>query len=148
MKVILLKDVKGVGKKFEEKEVKSGYATNFLIPKKLVVPLSDNSAGQIEDIKEREEKSKAKEAERVEESLAKLSGLTLTLEMKANEKGHLFASLASNDISRLLKEKGYEIPERYLKIKEPIKEVGAFEVSVAVGEGREVRFTIEVKPTS
>src|SRR5882724_6255490 len=108
MKIILLKDVKGVGRRFEEKNVSDGYAMNSLIPKKLAVLASD--AGQIKTLKENEEKGRAGESKKIEESLDKISGIEINLTLKANEKNHLFASLSAIKLSEILKkEKGIEI---------------------------------------
>jgi len=77
MKIILLKDVKGVGKRFEEKNISDGYAMNFLIPKKFAVPLTGQSEAMIKQLKEQSEAKKAvlekelseKEAKRMEKHL-------------------------------------------------------------------------------
>lgn len=71
MKVILLKDIKGVGKKFEEKEVSDGYATNFLIPKKFAVPVNPTSLNMIKQIKEQSEKGRREEEKEINEKLFK-----------------------------------------------------------------------------
>lgn len=80
MKVILLRDVKGVGRKYEEKNVADGYATNFLLPRKLVVPLTGQSAAQIAQLKAQEEKKRNEEAKRLEEKKAKREAKSLELE--------------------------------------------------------------------
>ena len=67
MKIILLKDVKGVGKIFDEKEVSNGYAANFLIPKKLAVPISPSSLQMIKQLKEQSEAKKALEEKEIQE---------------------------------------------------------------------------------
>ena len=71
MKVILLKDVKGVGKRFEEKSVSDGYAMNFLIPKKLAVPVSPASLNIVKQMKERSEKKRMEEEKEKNEKLSK-----------------------------------------------------------------------------
>ncbi|KKT13974.1 MAG: 50S ribosomal protein L9 [Parcubacteria group bacterium GW2011_GWF2_44_8b] len=71
MKIILLKDIKGVGKKFEEKEVSDGYAANFLIPSKLAVSLAGSSASAIRILKEQDEKKRIEEEKEVNEKLVK-----------------------------------------------------------------------------
>lgn len=143
MKVILLKDVKGVGRRFEEKNISDGYAMNFLIPKKLAVPASE--AGQVKTLKENEEKEQAGESKKIEESLAKISDTEILLNLKANEKNHLFASLSISKLSEILKkEKGIEINPSYIVLKQPIKELGKFEILVRVGD-KETKFTLEVR---
>ena len=71
MKIILLKDVKGVGKRFEEKDISAGYANNFLIPKSLAVPINPTSLNMIKQMKEQGEKSKTEEEKEVNEKLLK-----------------------------------------------------------------------------
>ena len=71
MKVILLKDIKGVGKRYEENNVSDGYATNFLIPKHLAVPVSGSFDTQIRILKEREEKKRKEEEKEINEKLSK-----------------------------------------------------------------------------
>jgi len=71
MKVILLKDVKGVGKKFEEKAVSDGYANNFLVPKSLAAPVSPASLNMIARMKEEGERNRAEEKKEIDEKLAK-----------------------------------------------------------------------------
>ena len=71
MKIILLQDIKGVGKKFEEKDVADGYALNMLIPKKLAMPATGPSIGMAKQLKEQQEKRRAEEAKRLEEKQAR-----------------------------------------------------------------------------
>lgn len=145
MKIILLKDIKGVGKRFDEKEVSDGYATNFLIPRKLAVSLAGSSAATIRALKEGIEKSREKKEETLALNISKLSSTTFQVEMKANDKGHLFASLSKEKISEILKKEGIEINAENISLLEPIKEIGTFEVPVSVGIDKETSFTLEVK---
>lgn len=147
MKIILLKDVKGVGKKYEEKEVSNGYGANFLIPRKLAVPLSGSSAAAIKALKEQDERKKVGEHEELLKTIAKISGTSISVKMKTNDKGHLYSSISKEKISELLKEKGLDINEEYIEITEPIKETGTFEVPVSLGDGKKKgEFTLEVVP--
>ncbi len=133
MKVILLKDIKGVGRKYEEKNVSDGHALNFLIPNKMAVSVSANSAEQIKQLKAREEQKKAGHSKRLQENLFKLKDLELVIKTNANEKNHLFASLTKEKISQyLLKDKGIEIPAEYIILENPIKEIGTYSVPVSV----------------
>lgn len=146
MKIILLKDVKGVGKRFEEKEVSDGYGTNFLIPKKLAVPLSSTSAAAVRVLKEKEEGRREEKTEKLSRDTHAVAGEKITIKVKANDKGHLFAALDEEKISKLLSAaKGVEIEAKHIRLEEPIKEIGTFEVPIAVGEGKETRFTLEVR---
>ncbi len=145
MKVILLKDVKGLGKRFEEKSVSDGYALNMLIPKKMAVPATGASAGQIKMLKENAERSKEADFKKLEEELSKLSSTEVRVELKANEKNHLFAALTREKISEILKEKGIEVSAGLIGIESPIKETGTFSVPVQVGD-KQAHFTLIVDP--
>src|SRR3989344_2689399 len=140
MKIILLKDVKGVGKKFEEKNIADGYAANFLIPKKLAVSLSDASASAVKALKEQEEQSREKQSQTLTEHLSQMSGLTVTTKKKVNEKGHLFEKINAEKISQILKaEKGIEISPEHILLSEPIKEIGTYEVPISFGENKKAK---------
>jgi large subunit ribosomal protein L9 len=142
MKIILLKDIKGIGKKFEEKNASDGYAINYLIPNKLAVMAGSAAAGQIKSLKEAEEKQNQVKNQKISENVSKLAGTEISVELKANEKGHLFASLSKEKIVDLLKEKGIQINSENLNT-DPIKEIGTFTIPVLVG-GKETHFTLVV----
>lgn len=144
MKVILLKDVKGVGRKFEEKEVSNGHALNFLIPNKLAIPTTGANAGQIKSIKESAAAHKEATNKKQEESMSKLSGLEMVMIAQANAKNHLFASINKEKIAEVLKkDKGIEINPDSIILPEPIKELGQFLIKVKMGES-EADFKLEV----
>lgn len=146
MKIILLKDIKGVGKRFEEKEVSDGYGTNFLIPKNFAVPLSGGGASRVRALKEKEEGARRESSEKFSADTHRLAGEKITVRVMANEKGHLFAALDKAKISKILKlEKNLDIGSEYIILESPIKETGTFEVPVSVGEGKETSFTLEVE---
>ena len=142
MKVILLKDVNGVGRKFEEKDVADGYALNMLIPKKLAVSATGSGAGAVKMLKEQE---RAKRGKKLSENISKLGNTVVSIKMKANEKGRLFAALNAEKLSKLLKsEQGIELEANHIMLKEPIKETGTFAVPVSVERGKETSFTLSI----
>ncbi len=134
MKVILLKDVKGVGRRFEEKNISDGYAINFLIPKKLAVASLSAAAGQVRALMEQEKKSKETQNKTVSENISKLSGTTVEVKLAANEQGHLFASLSKEKIADLIKEKGIEIDASSIDLEQPLKEIGSHTLPIIVGD--------------
>ncbi|MEK7147796.1 MAG: 50S ribosomal protein L9 [Patescibacteria group bacterium] len=144
MKVILLKDVKGVGRKFEEKNVSDGYAANFLIPKKLAVAANGPGAAVVKNLKTQDIEHKDREAEKLHESLAKIAGKSVEIKMNANEQGHLFSRVNAEKLSKLLREQGIDIAEENIELEHPIKEIGTFEVPISVGNGAETKFTLVV----
>ena len=135
MKVILLKDIKGVGKKFEEKNVADGYALNFLIPQKLAVSAVGPGGALVQELKEQDARHRAHNQQKLEESVGKISGQVVTLERRANEKGHLFEKITKEKLSELI---GVE-PEQILLV-EPIQDLGTFEIGVG-----KTHFTLQVK---
>lgn len=144
MKVVLLKDVKKIGRKFEEKEVNDGYARNFLIPQRLAVPAGTPAAKQALEQKNQLSAHQNKEEKQTQDNIAKLSGSTITLTAKANEKGHLFEKITAQKLSAYIqKEKGLEISSDHFEI-EPIKETGSHEIPVSIGEGKQTHFTLEI----
>lgn len=137
MKVILKQDIKGVGKKYEIKNVADGYANNFLIPNKLAEFASVETIKKFEIIK----KKNIVETE-IRESLTKkqiemLKGIKIVISKKANEKGHLFEKIRNDEIIKALQEQAKIIfDSEHLKIKEPIKEVGEYKIDVILGNNR------------
>jgi large subunit ribosomal protein L9 len=145
MKVILLKDVKGVGKRFEEKEVSDGYGINFLIRKQLAVSASASSANAVKSLKAGEDKKRAGELEAINSNIAKIAGTTVELHLSANEQGHLFEKITSEKLSKILhKEKGIDIDTEHMVLEHPIKETGTHEVPVRIEGGKETSFTLSV----
>ncbi len=134
MKVILLKDIRGVGRRFEEKNISDGYAINYLIPKKLAVAALSSAAGQIKSLQDQESKSKEVQNQKISENVSKLSGTTIEIKLAANDKGHLFASLSKDKIASLLNEKGIEINSDSINLDQPVKEVGTFSIPISVGD--------------
>jgi large subunit ribosomal protein L9 len=144
MKVIFLKDVKGVGRRFEEKTVGDGYAANYLIPQKLAIPATGAAAGQIKSLKEGQERHKQAENAKLESEVHKLASLSVSTKENANDKGHLFAALTRDKISEILKSKGVNIPPGCIEVGHGVKEVGEHQIPVRIGE-KETRFTLVVE---
>ena len=133
MKIIFLKDVRKIGKKYEEKEVSDGYARNFLIPQKLAVPASTSEAGRINELKKQDEEGREKGFKNLEESIRRAEEEKLTINVRANEQGHLFEKLTGEKISAFLKGRNILIDPKLIDLKEPIKQTGTYEVPVRVG---------------
>ena len=144
MKVILLKDVKNIGKKGEIKEVSDGYARNFLIPRRLAVKATEGNIKHLLDEKKQEKEKEERIRKRSEEILNKLSKKVWEIRVKAGSAGKLFGSLTSSSIAEMLsKATGEEIDKRWVKVKKPIKEIGTYEIDVKLPGG--VRGKIKVK---
>ena len=140
MKVILSHDVPDIGKKYDVKDVSDGYARNFLIPRKLAEFATPNLIKSAEMMKKREEQEKEISQDILEKNIAELDGLKISIKEKANEKGHLFAGVHKEEISKILKEqKHIEIPPELIDLEHPIKETGEHKISA---KGKE--FTLEI----
>ena len=134
MKVILQQDVKGQGKKGELKEVSDGYARNFLLPKGLAeVATQDNlNAMKLRDAAKKKQIEKEKAL--AQENAKKLEGIVVKIPAKAGDKGRLFGSVTSKEISEALKaQHGIEIEKNKIVQAEPIKSFGSFEVKCKFG---------------
>ncbi len=133
MKVILLKSVKGLGNTGEIKEVKEGYARNYLLPQKLADIVTDRKVQDIGEKKKKEEK-KAKTALKNKDKLAnKINGKSFKFNLKADDTGTLYTKLNSKYISEKLRKDGFIILEKEINLGEPIKKVGEYVVELHLG---------------
>lgn len=145
MKVVLLKDVSGVGRKGEVKTVSDGHALNFLIPQRYAEMGTLSVIARVE-----RQKSEVTAQSKIQEdllfkNLSALEGMTVELSEKANEKGHLFSGVHGETIvAELKKQKGLAVPPELFVLEKPIKEVGKHEISVKT-RGKIGKFTLIVK---
>ena len=144
MKVILLKDVKTLGKLGEVVNVSDGYAMNFLFPQNAAVQAT---ADAIRRMKEREaaEKRRVKKDVSASSKLAeKLEGFELVLTEKANENGVLYAAVNAKIVAKALRKAGFDIEEDLVEM-EPMKEVGERRVTVSIPNGFEAEITVRIE---
>jgi large subunit ribosomal protein L9 len=135
MKVILIKEVKGVGRAHEEVDAADGYALNFLIPKKLAIPATPTAKQQAELRRKQMGDRSALDSALVEQNIAALAEARIVIKAKANEKGHLYDAVGEPEIVSAAKEQAHiDLPEGVIKLERPIKELGTFDVPVAFGE--------------
>lgn len=138
-------DVPKVGRRCEVKEVARGFAMNFLLPKKLAKIADPGALRQLEKLRADDEIKRGKEIREGRILLAKLDGLTIVLQTKTNEQGHLFAAVHKKDIVQLLSQKYHlSLGENNLSLAEPLKLVGQYKIPVVIGEGKgELDLSIE-----
>jgi len=144
MKVIFLKDVEKMGKKFEVKEVKDGYARNFLLPQNLVKPATKEALEWLKMQKEIQEKKAEGDLQKAQEMASSLDGLEVALTMKAGEEGQLFESVTSQKIAEKMKEMGFEVKKSQVGLTDPIKEVGEFPVKIKLDHNLEAEIRVEI----
>lgn len=130
MKVILLKDIENLGKKYEIKEVAEGYVRNYLIPKKLVKIANEKNLKWLEKQKERKEKEAEEELKKVQEIASAIDGQEIFLQVKIGENGQFFESITSQKIYEKLKEMGFNIKKNQILLAFPIKELGEFPIKI------------------
>lgn len=130
MKIVLLKDIKGTGKKGEIKEVSDGYAKNFLI--KNGMAKIANSSALNENRQQKESSLYHKEMEKQEaiELGQKLKNLKIEMAIKCGENGKAFGSITSKEIAEKLKEKGFDIDKRKIELTDSIKSIGTYQLNV------------------
>jgi len=134
MKVILLQDVPKVGKRYEIKEVNSGFARNFLLPQKKALFATPEKISFYEKSKKEEDEKRIVQETLLEKNLEKLGKLALTFKSKASESGSLYAQITKEDIAKsLLDETHIEISPEYIHLEKPIKEIGDHKILLLVG---------------
>ena len=147
MKVILLDNIKGVGKKDEIINASDGYARNFLFPKKLAVEANNENMSKLKAKKQSEQYKKDVNKENAEKIAKKLDDITLTIKVKAGENGKIFGGITAKEISQELKSKqNMDIDKKKIVLKETIKNIGRFSVDIKFGEGINAKLTVDIQP--
>lgn len=145
MKIILLKDVAKVGRKYDVKNVADGYAQNLLIPRGLAVAATAQEMKKVETLKSNDLTDKKIQQELLVKNLEVIKNLTLHLKEKANDKGHLFAGITREMLAgEITKATRLTIDPESIQLEKPIKETGDFKVSVEA-MGRRAEFTVVIE---
>lgn len=147
MKVVLLQDVKALGKKGELVTVSDGYARNFLFPKNIA---KEANAQAMNELKNAEQSKKFKTDTMIanaNQAKAKLEGATFVMSAKAGANGKLFGSITAKEISaEIKKQKGIEVDKRKITLKSDIKTCGVYDVEVKLYTSITAKVLVEVKP--
>ena len=145
MKVILLDNIKGVGKKDEVINASDGYARNFLFPKKLAVEANNENMSKLKAKKQSEQYKKDVNKENAEKIAKKLDDITLTIKVKAGENGKIFGGVTSKEISEGLKKQyKIDIDKKKIILNENIKNLGSFDISMKLFEGVTGKLKVKV----
>jgi large subunit ribosomal protein L9 len=146
VKVILTQVVATVGKIGDMKSVADGYATNFLIPKRLAVPAAGGAYRAWQhDVASREDKRK-RERDDAEVAATRISSTTLTMGVKVGDGGKLYGSITTKDIADALARRGIDVDRHKIDLEEPLKSLGTYKVAVKVLSGLTPEVTIVVEP--
>lgn len=131
MKVIFIKDLDSKTRKDDIKDVSDGYALNFLFPKKFAMPVTRERLDEVKSKKIKNQKEIDREKETIEKLSKKIQSLNILIEEKANDEGHLFGSVDSNEISKILKEKHkLDIDKNKIDLPHHIKNVGEHKIPI------------------
>ena len=144
--MILKRDVKGLGHAGDVKDVKNGYARNFLFPSGAAA-IAD--AGALKNWERHKDEREAREAgmrSEAEEMAARLRELKLEVAVKAGEKNRLFGSVTNREIADLIAKEGIEVDRHAIHIREPIKTLGDYKIDVKLIPGVDAELTVSVVP--
>lgn len=140
MKVVLLRDMKGLGRAHETVETRDGHALNYLIPQKLAVAATGAAVKQAERRLKQVFSRKELDQKLVEQTVANLAEHPIVVRAKANEKGHLYDAVGAAEIAAAA-----NLPDDVIKLEKPLKELGTFDVPVSAGETFG-KFSITIEP--
>jgi large subunit ribosomal protein L9 len=146
VKLLLKESIKHVGKVGDVVEVSAGYARNFLLPKDLAVAPTPNNVRKIEARRKEIEQEEAAKREAQKQLIAKLQGVEVTLERRANEQGHLFGSVSATDISKALQTQGYEVNADDVLLPGRLDQINNYTVKVKFAEELETDIKVWVAP--
>lgn len=145
MKVVLNKDIKGIGKKLQIVDVSEGYARNYLIPKKLANLADNKNVSEAKTKKEAEQFKKATEKQEAVELKAKIEKIYIEFKEKQGVGGKLFGSVTEKEISEKLNQKlNIDINKKKITLKDPIKNVGTYTAEIKLYEGVVAKLKIVV----
>jgi len=145
MKVVLLQDVKGQGKKGEVVDVNEGYARNFLIKKGMAEVATPSKINDIKQKKAAADFHKAEEVKATRELAKEINGKAFTVRIKAGQNGKVFGSVTGANISEALAAAGYDIDKRKIALAQPIKVCGEYSVDLKLMEGISAKITVKVE---
>ncbi len=144
MKVILIADVKGTGKKGDVVEVADGYGRNFLIKKGLAKAATASTVHEAEQKKAAAEFHKAEEVKALKALAATLEGKTVPVKIKTGENGKMFGSVSSQHVAASLTEMGFDIDKKKIKM-DSVKALGNVEAEIRLMEGVSAKITVSVQ---
>ena len=145
MEIVLLEDVKALGKKGQIVTVNDGYARNFILPKKLGVEATSKNLNDLKLKKANDARLAAEVLAAANELAAKLDESKVTLSIKAGEGGRAFGSVSNKEISKAITDQlGLEIDKKKIVLNDPIKSIGSFEVPIKLHKDVTARLAVKV----
>ena len=146
MKVILLQDVKGTGKKNQLVNVSDGYARNYLFTKKLAIEATVDNMQKLKEFNTSQTLKKQKEIEEAKELAKKIETLTIRIKVKSGDTGKIFGGVTSSQISEELKKQAnIDVDKKKVILTDPIKLLGAYSISLKLYEGINAKLKVNVE---
>ncbi len=142
MWVILLKDIKGLGKKYERKNIQDGYARNYLIPREYVELATKENLEQLKIKKEKEKTKAEEELKKTGDIASALDGQEVELKMRTGEEGQFFEKINEQKISKKLKEIGFNVDKSQIEFTQEIEGLGEFPVKIKFRDNLEVEIKL------
>jgi len=130
MELLLKQNIEHLGRTGDVVEVQPGYARNYLLPQGLAVMITKSNVAEIERARARALADEESRIQGLKDLGSQLSDISVTIESKANEEGHLFGSVGAAQVAASLREKDIAVDERQIRLDQPIKEIGVFDVTV------------------
>lgn len=145
MKIILLQDVKGQGRKGEVKDVNEGYARNFLIKKGLAEVATPTKINELNQKKASQDFHRAEEVKATQALAKEIYGKTFVVKIKAGQSGKVFGSVTGANIADALVAAGYNVDKKKIVLAQPIKNVGTYEVELKLMEGIQSKINVVIE---
>jgi len=144
MDVILREDIDKLGARGQVVQVATGYARNFLLPKRLAVAATESNKKIVEQERQSHLRKEAKQKTEAEDLGKMMAGVTVTISQKAGENDQLFGSVTSKDVAEALEQKNFTIDRRKIQLDEPIKQLGEHKVVVRLHRDVTAEVTVNV----
>jgi large subunit ribosomal protein L9 len=144
MDVILREDIDKLGARGQVVQVATGYARNFLLPKRLAVAATESNKKIVEQERQSHLRKEAKQKTEAEDLGKLMAGVTVTISQKAGENDQLFGSVTSKDVAEALEQKNFTIDRRKIQLDEPIKQLGEHKVAVRLHRDVTAEITVNV----
>lgn len=144
MKILLKQDYANLGSSGEVVDVKSGYARNYLIPNRIAMPLTKGNLKVFEEEQKRAEMQVRREEFESEDLAKKLEKVSITATVTVGEDDRIFGTVTNQNISDLLKDKGFEIDKKIISIDEPVKALGIYPVTINLHKNVETKIKLWV----
>lgn len=144
MEVILREDIDKVGNRGQVVKVASGFARNFLLPKRLAVPATDANRKIVEQERQAHLRREAKQVSEAQDLAKMMSSVEVTIAQKAGDNDQLFGSVTSRDIAELLEKQNYHVERRNIQLPDPIRTLGDHKVTIRLHRDVPVEITVHV----